>query len=145
MLQINQNGFVESWCVIIRKYTVHFPKPRQHVAQLTSYRPSAMMTSQQLKRSWFVDNYKCCRFAVDLSVLNHIKRICWRLAGDTTDLSTTSRHVEMLQTNPLVAKCCRFAVDLLATQRICWRYAVETVSQQAYSKSPANPCSIFWA
>ena len=32
MLQINQNGFVESGCVIIRKYTVPFPKPRQHVA-----------------------------------------------------------------------------------------------------------------
>jgi hypothetical protein len=35
----------------------------------------------------------------------------------------------------LVAKCCRLAVDLLATQRICCRFAVETVSQQISSKS----------
>jgi hypothetical protein len=24
----------------------------------------------------------------------------------------------------------------------CWRFAVETVSQQVYSKSPANPCNV---
>jgi hypothetical protein len=33
----------------------------------------------------------------------------------------TCRRVQMLQTNPLVAKCCRLAIDLLATQRICCR------------------------
>jgi hypothetical protein len=57
----------------------------------------------------------CCRLAVDLSVLNHIEQICWRLTGDTTDLPATSPYVKMLQTNPLVAKCCRLAADLLAT------------------------------
>jgi hypothetical protein len=31
-----------------------------------------------------------------------------------------------------------FAVDLLATQRICWRFAVETV----YSKSQADPRNV---
>jgi hypothetical protein len=36
--------------------------------------------------------------------------------------------------------CC--AVDLLATQRICWRFAVETVIQQVFSKSPAKPRNV---
>jgi hypothetical protein len=28
------------------------------------------------------------------------------------------------------------------TQHICWRFAVQTVIQQVYSKSPTNPCNV---
>jgi hypothetical protein len=60
---------------------------------------------------------------------NHITRICCRLAGDATDLSTATRQ---------------HAVDLsvlLHIKRIYWRHngfaveGLEAVNQQVYSKS----------
>jgi hypothetical protein len=75
----------------------------------------------------------CCRLAVDLSVLNHIH---------PTDLLPTQRIcLQHLDTS----RCCKQirwwqnAVNLLET---CWRFAVQMVSQQVYSKSPAYPCNV---
>ena len=65
---------------------------------------------------------------------NHITRMCCRLAGDTTDQSTTSRHVEMLQTHSLLSKYCRLAVDLLVTQG----FAGDLLYRQSSSKSTEN-------
>jgi hypothetical protein len=80
-----------------------------------------------------------------LSALNHIERICWQHNGFVCNISTRQYVVD----KSVGGKSCRLAVDLLATQgfavdlpEICLRFAIEAVSQQVYSKSPANPCYV---